>query len=577
MGIDWEKTPPNPQLDDFSKSLVREIAEHFVKTGTGVPDHAKKVELGKRRHLLNTLVQKGFVSNISNKFYPAFAGLYFLSPKLRARFEEATEWVLRACQALYKDGGGQTFSLEEIADQIRKLASQSVLTAVQTARRGMLFTRDFTNYFGSNFEYSDDAPIKGATVWENILDFEDLQHAWEEEVARRYPKASSPSSEPLAKAAEHENSPKEIESSQDKLKKVFVIHGRDARLRREIFTFLRALGLQPIEWIEAMDLTGKASPYIGDILDAAFKRAQAAVVLLTPDDEARLREHLIQPGDPDHEQKLTGQARPNVLFEAGMAFASHPRQTVLVQFGHVKPFSDVAGRHIVKMDNSTQMRQELASKLKTAGCSVNMSGTDWQSVGDLTPPSEITKPSSPVAKEPNLVVKRQVYLGTLYLLGEIWSKTFPRGMNEPGRDCQYQAIYAEVKNAGKPGQQVGPVHDVKAELVIGYEEITPLPWLDQPENSVSFDFGTVRYVLLAVRMATTYSGDWRVVINHRDDMSLPGMRSMDFDHYLSASAAEQRIRLNLLHVETGAILLSVEGICKVNEGSDSGIPHIHFE
>ena len=94
---------------------------------------------------------------------------------------------------------------------------------------------------------------------------------------------------------------------------------------------------------------------------------------------------------------------------------------------------------------------------------------------------------------------------------------------------------------------------------------------------MSFDFGTVRYVLLAVRMATTYSGDWRVVINHRDDMSLPGMRSMDFDHYLSASAAEQRIRLNLLHVETGAILLSVEGICKVNEGSDSGIPHIHFE
>jgi hypothetical protein len=151
--------------------------------------------------------------------------------------------------------------------------------------------------------------------------------------------------------------------------------------------------LEPLEWIKATHLTGKASPYIGEILDAAFKHAQAAVVLLTPDDEARLREDLIQPDDPPHEKILTGQARPNVLFEAGMAFSSHPGQTVLVQFGHVRPFSDVAGRHVVKMNNSVQKRHELASKLKTAGCSVDTDGSDWQSEGDLTPPPEASKTS----------------------------------------------------------------------------------------------------------------------------------------------------------------------------------------
>jgi predicted nucleotide-binding protein len=35
-------------------------------------------------------------------------------------------------------------------------------------------------------------------------------------------------------------------------KKVFVVHGRDSRLRDDFFSFLRALNLQPIEWSEAL-------------------------------------------------------------------------------------------------------------------------------------------------------------------------------------------------------------------------------------------------------------------------------------------------------------------------------------
>jgi predicted nucleotide-binding protein len=185
------------------------------------------------------------------------------------------------------------------------------------------------------------------------------------------------------------------ETLANKSRKVFVIHGRDERLRAAIFTFLHSLGLEPLEWTMAIQLTGKSSPYIGEILEAAFNHAQAAVVLLSPDDEARLRADLLQADDPPSEKMLAGQARPNVLFEAGMAFASHPNQTVLVQLGQVKPFSDVAGRHVVKMDNSVQKRQEFALKLKTAGCSVNMEGTDWHTSGDLTPPIQNTRTSPP--------------------------------------------------------------------------------------------------------------------------------------------------------------------------------------
>ena len=167
---------------------------------------------------------------------------------------------------------------------------------------------------------------------------------------------------------------------------VFVVHGRDEKLRSGIFAFLRALGLEPLEWIEAMSLTREASPYIGDVLNAAFRRAQAVVVILSPDDRACLRDDLVKEDDQDDEKQLTGQARPNVLFEAGMAFASQPERTVLVQFGYVRPFSDVAGRHVVKMDNSQAKRYELATKLKTAGCSVDLAGSDWITAGEMIPP-----------------------------------------------------------------------------------------------------------------------------------------------------------------------------------------------
>ncbi len=45
--------------------------------------------------------------------------------------------------------------------------------------------------------------------------------------------------------------------------------------------------------------TGKGSPYIGEMLDAAFGAAQAVVVLQTPDDVAYLHESLTYVGDPE--------------------------------------------------------------------------------------------------------------------------------------------------------------------------------------------------------------------------------------------------------------------------------------
>ena len=164
---------------------------------------------------------------------------------------------------------------------------------------------------------------------------------------------------------------------------VFVVHGRNTRAARELFAFLRSLRLEPIQWVQAIRRTGQPTPYVGTILDAAFRDAAAVVVLLTPDDEARLRTPLRKSNDPAYERRLTGQARPNVLFEAGRAFGHNPDSTVLVELGDVRPFSDVAGRHVVHLSNDPTSRQELATKLANAGCAVDTSGTDWLTAGDL--------------------------------------------------------------------------------------------------------------------------------------------------------------------------------------------------
>ena len=165
--------------------------------------------------------------------------------------------------------------------------------------------------------------------------------------------------------------------------KVFVVHGRNTKLFEELFSYLTSIGLNPIEWNQAIAKTKKATPDIGEILDVAFNEAQAVIVLLTGDDEAKLRHEFLKDDDPPYEQDLTPQSRPNVLFESGMAMGRYPSRTVLVQIAGHRPFSDIAGKHITHLDNTPEKRHELATKLSNAGCKVDTSGTRWLKAGDF--------------------------------------------------------------------------------------------------------------------------------------------------------------------------------------------------
>lgn len=122
-------------------------------------------------------------------------------------------------------------------------------------------------------------------------------------------------------------------------------------------------------------------------MDTVFSKAGAVVVMLTMltgDEVARLGSRFCGVAEPDHEKSLQPQPRPNVIFEAGMAFGRNPDRTILVELGRVRNFSDVAGRHTIRLSNSPNSRAELVSRLRTAGCPVDVDHRlDWLRSGDF--------------------------------------------------------------------------------------------------------------------------------------------------------------------------------------------------
>jgi predicted nucleotide-binding protein len=169
-------------------------------------------------------------------------------------------------------------------------------------------------------------------------------------------------------------------------KTVFVVHGRDVALREAMFAFLRALQLHPLEWEQAIRQAKKgANPFVGDVIDRVMDQAQAVLVMFSPDDLVQLKSQFVSGHEKDREGKPCGQARPNVLFEAGLAMGRHQEKTVLVQIGDVKPFSDIGGRHMMHFDGSYKSRHALVGRLKMLHCDMDEDGQDWMTVGTFEP------------------------------------------------------------------------------------------------------------------------------------------------------------------------------------------------
>lgn len=153
--------------------------------------------------------------------------------------------------------------------------------------------------------------------------------------------------------------------------RVFLVYGRNREARSKLTGLLQAFGLDVLDWETAISMTQTASPHAREVLETAMRNVGAVVVLMSGDEEARLRAELCAADEVETEGSLGPQARPNVIFEAGLAFALFPSRTIVVQFGRLRPISDLAGVQYVPLDDSPESQRALVNRLRTAGCKIS--------------------------------------------------------------------------------------------------------------------------------------------------------------------------------------------------------------
>ncbi len=167
----------------------------------------------------------------------------------------------------------------------------------------------------------------------------------------------------------------------DRRRRVFIVHGRDLVLVERFRDLLYRAKLEPLEWQQLVEATGKPTPYLGDVVAIAPHLAQATLVLLTPDDVVELHSGLRQDNDLPHERARSMQARPNVYFELGLALMAYADRTVVVEVGKMRPVGDLAGLNVTRFDGSAKSVRRVLDRLKQAGCPVDYSRSDWLDTG----------------------------------------------------------------------------------------------------------------------------------------------------------------------------------------------------
>ena len=167
---------------------------------------------------------------------------------------------------------------------------------------------------------------------------------------------------------------------------------------------------------------------------------------------------------------------------------------------------------------------------------------------------------------PNMTWGR-ISVTALFWTGEIWTRHISGQVQRSS--VQYPAIFVEIRNTRKEGVAVGPALGIKAELVVvsdaDEEEFVPLPWLDEPYSTVNIECGAAKRLLLGINQAPslTAAADWRIVLNHREMDA--AKQKADFEHYWR-QGPDKSLRLNLLHIASGRILQSFQGVCEWKAG-----------
>lgn len=231
-------------------------------------------------------------------------------------------------------------------------------------------------------------------------------------------------------------------TTESEKRKVFVVHGRMLGVRDAMFEFLESAGLTPMPWEEMVGSTVNMSPSNLEVVKAGAKRADAFLVIITPDDIGRMNPAITPSAAEEHERNYTPQPRLNVVFETGLAMGIMREKTVVVEFGRTRPFSDLEVNAIrINRENEIKMREAILDRLSNQGLSVSKVGSRWQTAGKF-PFDEIDAVSQ---IDTNNKTNRDN--GTAYI-GQLEKLTIEVGSGGYAKDHEIARYEDILKNSG---------------------------------------------------------------------------------------------------------------------------------
>lgn len=190
------------KLESEVRREVKRITDRFLRLGKPTLVHEIKTKLGPKRGVLGYLIQERVIRQVGGNYLPCLcAVMEFEHPDLQKLCFECTQMVLRALRWLYEQNGEQKCTVTEVSNAVQQrypLADNQVIAV------GVLFATDFTDCL-SGWTYDSGGFVDTLTVAEGILDFENVESAWQNELDRRTARAEKDKSatllSPLEKGA----------------------------------------------------------------------------------------------------------------------------------------------------------------------------------------------------------------------------------------------------------------------------------------------------------------------------------------------------------------------------------------
>lgn len=188
MSIEWSKYAPRENLSEGEVRLIREVAESYLGRGLGLTFDQKTVELGKDWRVLPELINKRFyIRNNGSILYPAFQALYYV-PALRTRSEAIVGSLLKALKFVFErtTPASGKYELPRILDAVKSTGPGE--WTPENIRQAALFLFDFEERFRVTPYLGMDGNVESVRLGGyEILEFDDLESAWDDVWNRRHP------------------------------------------------------------------------------------------------------------------------------------------------------------------------------------------------------------------------------------------------------------------------------------------------------------------------------------------------------------------------------------------------------